>query len=85
MRNALPRSVIVLGWVSFLNDLASEMVTPLIPILLAGLAAGPVVLGAIEGTADAVAAFLRLWAGRHSDRIAGRRKALTVAGRIVMT
>ena len=56
------------------------MVTPLIPILLAGLAAGPLVLGAIEGTADAVAAFLRLWAGRHSDQIAGRRKVLTVAG-----
>lgn len=80
MRSALPRSVIVLGWVSFLNDLASEMVTPLIPILLAGLAAGPVALGAIEGCADAVAAFFRLWAGRNSDRIAGRRKALTVAG-----
>ena len=81
MRDRLPRAVLVLGWVSFLNDLASEMVTPLIPILLAGtLAAGPVVLGAIEGTADAVAAFLRLWAGRHSDRIGGRRKALTVAG-----
>ena len=72
--------MIVLGWVSFFNDLASEMVTPLIPILLAGLAAGPLVLGAIEGSADAVAAFFRLWAGRHSDRIAGRRKALTVAG-----
>lgn len=80
MRKALPRPVLVLGWVSFFNDLASEMVTPLIPILLAGLAAGPLVLGAIEGTADAVAAFLRLWAGRHSDRIGGRRKVLTLAG-----
>ncbi|MBI3371308.1 MAG: MFS transporter [Betaproteobacteria bacterium] len=57
------------------------MVTPLIPILVAGtLAAGPLALGVIEGTADAVAAFLRLWAGRHSDRFTGRRKALTLAG-----
>lgn len=81
MPGRLPRTVVVLGWVSFLNDFASEMVTPLIPILLAGtLAAGPLALGVIEGTADAAAAFLRLWAGRHSDQFAGRRKALTLAG-----
>ena len=50
----LPRTVIVLSLVSFFNDLASEMVVPLIPILLATvLAAGPVALGLIEGVADA--------------------------------
>jgi len=42
-RQRLPRVVVVLGLVSFCNDLASEMVTPLIPILLSaipGFAAG---------------------------------------------
>jgi MFS family permease len=80
----LPRTVIVLGLVSFFNDLASEMVIPLIPILLATvLGAGPVVLGLVEGIADAVAAFLKLWSGRHSDWLGGRRKGLTLAGYFV--
>lgn len=77
----LPRTVLVLGFVSFFNDLASEIVVPLIPILLTSvLGAGPVALGLIEGVADAVAAFLKLWSGRRSDLLGGRRKPLMVAG-----
>ena len=77
----LPRTVIVLGWVSLFNDLASEMVVPLIPILLASvLAGGPVALGLIEGVADAVAAMLKLWSGRHADQVRSHRKLLAVAG-----
>jgi MFS family permease len=77
----LPRTVIVLGFVSFCNDAASDMVIPLIPILLASvLMSGPIALGAVEGIADAVASFLKLWSGRHSDFLGGRRKGLTVAG-----
>ena len=41
----LPQTVIVLGFVSFFNDFASDIVIPLIPILLASvLAAGPIAL-----------------------------------------
>ncbi len=77
----LPRTVIALGLVSLFNDLASEIVVPLIPILLATvLGAGPVALGVIEGVADAVASFLKLWSGRRSDALGGRRKSFTVAG-----
>ena len=77
----LPRTVLVLGGVSLCNDLASEMVTPLIPVLLAAvLGAGPVVLGAIEGLAETIAAVLKLWAGRHSDLWGGRRKPFVLAG-----
>ncbi|MHB1332891.1 MAG: MFS transporter [Sulfuriferula sp.] len=77
----LPRTVIVLSLVSFFNDLASEMVVPLIPILLATvLAAGPVALGLVEGVADAVASLLKLWSGRRSDLLGGRRKGLALAG-----
>ena len=77
----LPRTVVALGVVSFFNDLASEIVVPLIPILLAGvLGAGPVVLGLVEGVADAVASLLKLWSGRRSDLLGGRRKGLTLAG-----
>ena len=81
MKRKLPRTVIILGFVSFLNDMASEMVTPFIPILIASvLGAGPVMLGLVEGVADAVASFLKLWAGRHSDALGGKRKGLMVAG-----
>lgn len=77
----LPGTVIVLGWVSFFNDFASDIVVPLIPILLATvLAAGPIVLGLIEGVADALACFLKLWAGRHSDVMHERRKSLALTG-----
>ncbi|MGO8754333.1 MAG: MFS transporter [Gallionellaceae bacterium] len=81
MKQKLPRTVVILGLVSFFNDTASEMVTPFIPILIATvLGAGPVVLGLVEGVADAAASFLKLWAGRFSDFGHGRRKRLTVAG-----
>ena len=73
--------MIVLSLVSFFNDLASDMVIPLIPILLTTqLAVGPLALGAVEGIADSVASFLKLWSGRHSDWLGGRRKTLTVLG-----
>ncbi|MBW7902673.1 MAG: MFS transporter [Rhodocyclaceae bacterium] len=80
-RRRLPRVVVMLGLVSFCNDLASEMVTPLIPILLAAvLGAGPLALGLVEGVAEAVAAWLKLWAGRRSDLWGGRRKPFVLAG-----
>jgi len=80
-RNKLPATVVAIGLVSFLNDMASEMVTPFIPILIATvLGAGPVILGLVEGVADAAASFLKLWAGRYSDVRHGRRKRLMVFG-----
>jgi len=81
VRHKLPATVIAICLVSFLNDLASEMVTPFIPILIATvLGAGPVILGLVEGVADAAASFLKLWAGRYSDGKRGRRKKLMVWG-----
>ncbi|MEQ1816794.1 MAG: hypothetical protein ABL861_10120 [Nitrosomonas sp.] len=54
---------------------------PLIPIFLATvLSAGPIALGLIEGVADALACFLKLWAGRHPDVLSGRRKGLVSSG-----
>ena len=80
-KHKLPGTVVAIGLVSFFNDLASEMVTPFIPILIATvLGAGPVILGLVEGVADAAASFLKLWAGRYSDRKNGRRKQLMVFG-----
>lgn len=80
-RRPLPRTVVVVAFVSLLNDFAAEMVAPLIPLLLATvLAAGPIALGVIEGTADAVSNLLKLVAGRHSDLYGRRRKPYVVFG-----
>lgn len=77
----LPRTVVVIGLVSLLNDFASEMVVPLIPLLLVTvLAGGPVALGLIEGMADMVSNLFKLWAGRHSDLYGRRRKPYVVFG-----
>lgn len=76
----LPRSVWLIGLISLLNDTASEMVYPLLPLLLVGvLGAGPRVLGLIEGLAEALSAFLKLLSGHRSDR-SGRSKPWIVAG-----
>lgn len=80
----LPASVYVIGVVSMLNDIATEMVTPLIPILLATvLASGPIVLGLVEGMANTVACVIQIWAGRFSDARGGKRKPFAVTGYLV--
>jgi len=66
---SLPRTVIILGMVSFLNDTASEMIAPLLPLYLtAALGAGPALVGLIEGVAEATASLLKLVSGRLADR-----------------
>ncbi|MGB5104484.1 MAG: MFS transporter [Steroidobacteraceae bacterium] len=77
---ALPRTVIVLGLVSLLNDAASEMITPLLPIFLtATLGAGPAIVGFVEGLAEATASVLKLVSGRLADRGVSA-KGLVVGG-----
>jgi hypothetical protein len=60
----LPRTVWLLGLVSFFNDAAGELVYPLVPIYLASvLMAGPKALGLIEGIAEATGSLLKLFSG----------------------
>jgi len=76
----LPRTVLVLGFVSLLNDAASEMITPLLPIFLtATLGAGPAIVGFVEGLAEATASLLKLVSGRLADRGVSA-KGLVVGG-----
>ena len=59
---------------SFCNDAASEMVTPLLPVFLtATLGAGPAIVGLVEGVAEATASVLKLVSGRLADRGWGAR------------
>lgn len=73
------RPVWLLGLVSLLTDTATEAVYPLLPILLQGLGASALTLGAIEGSAEAIASVMRIWSGRVSDRLA-RRQPIILAG-----
>ncbi len=76
----LPRNVIVLGWASLLNDIASEMVFPLLSKFITEvLKASKLQLGLIEGLADMAASFLRLFAGGWSDAL-GQRRGFIVCG-----
>ncbi|URD59722.1 MFS transporter [Sphingomonas sp. KRR8] len=68
-RPRLPRSVWVLGFVSLLMDLSSEIIHALLPLFITvTLGASVTMLGAIDGVAEATAAFAKLAAGRLSDR-----------------
>jgi MFS family permease len=76
----LPRPVRLLGWVSLLTDAATEMIYPLLPVYLSRvLGTGAVSLGVIEGVAEGVNSFLKIIAGRLSDRWA-RRRPIVIAG-----
>lgn len=76
---SLPRTVVALGWVSFLTDAASDLIYPLIPAFLLTLGGGAVAIGWLEGVSEAVGAALKLYSGAASDRM-GRRKPLIALG-----
>jgi MFS family permease len=73
------RNIYAFGLTSFLNDTASEMAYWVLPAFLASLGAGPAQLGLIEGIAESVASFAKLFSGFLTDRIQ-RRKPVVVAG-----
>ncbi|MBW8772212.1 MAG: MFS transporter [Gemmatimonadetes bacterium] len=76
----LPATVKGLSLVSFFNDIASEMIYPLLPAFLTGtLGASAVSLGALDGAADLTSAGLKWVTGRLSDR-PGWRKPLILVG-----
>jgi len=84
LKAKLPRAVLIISLVSFFNDVASDMVIPLLPLLLAGsVGGGAIALGLVEGTADAVASAMRLWSGQRSDRSGAKRKPYALGGYIL--
>jgi MFS family permease len=84
-RPRLGRNVIALGAVSFLTDVSSEMIYPLLPIFLTTvLGANASFIGAIEGAAETTAALLKLASGWWSDRVR-KRKPLVVLGYAIAT
>lgn len=80
MWRGLPSGIWILGFVSMLMDISSEMIHSLLPVYLTvGLGATALAVGVIEGIAEATASITKVFSGALSDRI-GRRKELAAFG-----
>ncbi len=76
----MPKGIWVLGFVSMLMDISSELVHSLLPIFMATtLGASMVTIGIVEGVAEGAAAITKVFSGAISDYL-GKRKLLAVAG-----
>jgi MFS family permease len=76
----IPQGIWVLGFVSLLMDVSSEMIHSLLPVfLLVGLGTSALTIGLIEGVAESTALIVKVFSGTLSDYL-GRRKTLAVIG-----
>jgi len=86
MRSAtrgITKNVVVISLVSFFNDIASEMIYPVVPIFLTTVLGAPVtIVGLIEGLAESTAAILRVFSGWFSDKFR-KRKPFMAAGYVL--
>jgi MFS family permease len=70
----ITRNIFILGVVSLLTDLSSQMVFPLIPLFLTGiLHSGAYAVGLIEGAAETTASLLKMLSGHWSDKMKKRK------------
>lgn len=73
-------NIILLGIVSFMTDLSSEMVYPIIPLYLTAVfGATPAIVGLIEGIAESLASLLKVFSGYWADRYKNKKR-LTLIG-----
>lgn len=79
-QGAMPKGVWVLGFVSLLMDISSEMIHSLLPVyLVTVLGASALLVGLIEGVAESTTMVVKVFSGALSDSL-GKRKALAVFG-----
>lgn len=77
---SLPKSIWVLGFVSMLMDISSEMIHSLLPMFMVGtLGISVFAVGLIDGIAESTTLLVKVFSGALSDRL-GKRKALAVFG-----
>jgi MFS family permease len=76
----IPRGIWVLGFVSLLMDVSSELIHSLLPVfMVSALGASALMVGIVEGVAEATALIVKVFSGALSDRL-GKRKGLAVFG-----
>ncbi|MBL8150981.1 MAG: MFS transporter [Blastocatellia bacterium] len=80
MKNKIPATAYLIGFVSLFSDVSTEMAYPLLPLFISEvLGAKPVLMGLIEGIAEATASAVKGFSGWISDWL-GQRKKITVFG-----
>jgi len=72
-------NIILLGIVSFLNDVSSEMILPILPMFIASLGGAGIAIGLIGGMRESVTSLLKVVSGYISDKT-GERKKLVFSG-----
>jgi len=75
-------NILLLGIVSFLNDLSSEMIMPILPMFIAALGGGGLIIGLIGGLRDSLSSILKVFAGYWSDK-SGKRKIFVSSGYLI--
>lgn len=75
-------NIVLLGLVSFLTDMSSEMILPILPFFITALGGTELVVGLIGGLGDSVASVLKVFSGYWSDK-SGRRKVFVSSGYLV--
>src|SRR5438046_3101666 len=76
----LTANVVVLGFVSLFTDVSSEMILPILPFfLIQVLSATALIVGLVDGVAESVGTFSKIFSGRLSDS-AAKRKRVVAAG-----
>ena len=73
------RNILLLGLVSLLNDISSEIIQPVLPLFIASLGGGTLAMGLVGGFSEGLPSLIKLFSGCWSDRM-GRRKPLVVGG-----
>jgi len=73
------KNVTLMGITSMINDAGSEMVAPILPLLMASLGANGLIIGLLGGLRDSISTLVSIYFGKMSDRI-GKRKPFVVSG-----
>jgi len=83
-KRAISPNVFLLSIVSFLNDLSSEMIMPILPMFLTALGGRAEIIGLVGGLRDSISSILKIFCGYWSDKT-GKRKIFVYSGYFIST
>jgi MFS family permease len=72
MRSILTRTILLVSFVSFFTDIASEMLYPIMPVYLQSIGFSVLLIGVLEGMAEATAGLSKGYFGNFSDKLGSR-------------
>ena len=79
MNKKFQRNVLLLSLVSFLNDMSSEMILPILPMFIVSLGGSSLWVGLIGGLRESIGSILKVFSGYFSDKT-GKRKPFVFSG-----